>query len=159
MALIKCTECGSIISNKAIACVKCGCPISNTLAGSNNSCIINDIAYDFDQIKDLLLENPNNDTIKNDAISFVYNHIHGIQLFDAALLVETIINTGEIPKQYSREKLIPRKINDGLIHCPKCDSTNVVTGQRGYSVIWGFAGSNRTMNRCAKCGHKWEPKK
>lgn len=41
--------------------------------------------------------------------------------------------------------------------CPKCGSTAITTGQRGYSLITGFWGSNKTMNRCANCGHKWEP--
>ena len=29
MALIKCTECGHEVSDKASACPKCGCPIDN----------------------------------------------------------------------------------------------------------------------------------
>lgn len=45
------------------------------------------------------------------------------------------------------------------IHCPKCNSTNVTTGQRGYSFLTGFLGSNKTVNRCGNCGYKWEPGK
>ncbi|MCI8551370.1 MAG: hypothetical protein HFI68_12445 [Lachnospiraceae bacterium] len=41
--------------------------------------------------------------------------------------------------------------------CPNCGSTAITTGQRGYSVIYGFAGSSRTVNRCGNCGYKWEP--
>ena len=29
MAIIKCPECGNMVSDKAKACVHCGCPISN----------------------------------------------------------------------------------------------------------------------------------
>ena len=29
MALIKCEECGTEISNRAQQCVKCGCPVKN----------------------------------------------------------------------------------------------------------------------------------
>lgn len=29
MALIKCSECGKEISDKAITCIHCGCPINN----------------------------------------------------------------------------------------------------------------------------------
>lgn len=43
------------------------------------------------------------------------------------------------------------------ILCPKCGSSHISTGQRGYSLIWGFIGSNKTVNRCAKCGHSWKP--
>lgn len=45
------------------------------------------------------------------------------------------------------------------VRCPKCGSTQITTGQRGYSLITGFLGSNKTVNRCAKCGYKWEPKR
>lgn len=43
------------------------------------------------------------------------------------------------------------------IKCPKCGSTNITAGQRGYSLLTGFIGSGNTVNRCAKCGHKWKP--
>ncbi len=43
------------------------------------------------------------------------------------------------------------------LRCPGCGSTAVTTGQRGYSVLYGFAGSSRTVNRCGKCGYSWEP--
>lgn len=45
------------------------------------------------------------------------------------------------------------------IRCPKCNSTNITTGQRGYSFLTGFLGSNKTMNRCGNCGYKWTPGK
>lgn len=44
-----------------------------------------------------------------------------------------------------------------LPKCPKCGSTSISTGQRGYSLLTGFIGSSKTVNRCAKCGYKWEP--
>lgn len=43
--------------------------------------------------------------------------------------------------------------------CPKCGSTAITAGQKGYSLWTGFLGSNKTMNRCANCGHAWEPGK
>lgn len=43
------------------------------------------------------------------------------------------------------------------LRCPNCGSTAITTGQRGYSAIYGFAGSSRTVNRCGKCGYSWEP--
>ena len=48
--------------------------------------------------------------------------------------------------------------NSNTLSCPKCGSTAVSVGQRGYSLLTGFLGSNQTMNRCGKCGHKWKPK-
>lgn len=43
------------------------------------------------------------------------------------------------------------------LRCPKCGSTNVTTGSRGYSLLTGFIGSGKTVNRCGSCGHKWKP--
>lgn len=43
------------------------------------------------------------------------------------------------------------------IRCPKCGSTQITTGQKGYSLFSGFLGSNKTMNRCANCGYSWKP--
>ena len=44
------------------------------------------------------------------------------------------------------------------IRCPRCGSTQITTGQRGFSFWTGFIGANKTINRCAKCGHSWQPK-
>lgn len=33
----------------------------------------------------------------------------------------------------------------------------ITAGQRGYSLLTGFLGSNKTVNRCANCGHTWKP--
>ncbi len=48
--------------------------------------------------------------------------------------------------------------NSSVLKCPKCGSTAVTTGQRGYSLLTGFIGAGQTMNRCGKCGYKWKPK-
>lgn len=55
-------------------------------------------------------------------------------------------------KQQGREE-------KNLPKCPRCGSTSITAGQRGYSLIWGFIGSGNTVNRCSKCGHKWKPGK
>lgn len=44
------------------------------------------------------------------------------------------------------------------LKCPKCGSTNISTGARGVSFFWGFLGADKTVNRCAKCGHTWKPR-
>lgn len=46
---------------------------------------------------------------------------------------------------------------DQPIKCPICGSTAVTTTSRGYSLLTGFIGSNKTANRCGKCGHTWKP--
>lgn len=44
-----------------------------------------------------------------------------------------------------------------VVRCPRCGSTQITTGQRGYSLFSGFLGSNKTVNRCAACGYSWKP--
>lgn len=48
--------------------------------------------------------------------------------------------------------------NANLPKCPKCGSTSITTGQKGFTLLTGFLGSNKTVNRCSKCGHSWKPK-
>lgn len=47
--------------------------------------------------------------------------------------------------------------NNSQVKCPKCGSTSVTAGQKGYSLLTGFIGSGKTVNRCANCGHRWKP--
>lgn len=62
----------------------------------------------------------------------------------------------EFTDAYRREQE-QAKIERNTVKCPKCGSTAVVIGTRGYSMFTGFLGSGKTMNRCGKCGHKWYP--
>lgn len=43
------------------------------------------------------------------------------------------------------------------VRCPKCGSASITTGQKGFSLLTGFLGSNKTVNRCASCGYSWKP--
>ena len=55
------------------------------------------------------------------------------------------------------EFIVNHSIQDNLVHCPRCGSTQITTGQRGFSFWTGFIGANKTVNRCANCGHHWTP--
>ena len=60
------------------------------------------------------------------------------------------------------EYLAQRRVEEeakNTIRCPKCGSIQITTGQRGYSLLTGFLGSNKTVNRCANCGYSWKPGK
>ena len=43
------------------------------------------------------------------------------------------------------------------IKCPKCGSTQITAGKRGYKVTTGMIGSSTVLNTCMKCGHQWKP--
>ena len=76
-------------------------------------------------------------------------------LFDEDLYNERI---GLEKRQAEATSRMMHKEKLNTLTCPKCGSTAVTTGQRGYSVITGFFGSGQTVNRCGKCGYKWKPK-
>lgn len=63
----------------------------------------------------------------------------------------------ELPKQ-TNHNTQPHPTPKNILTCPKCGSTAVTTGQRGFSIITGFLGSSQTMNRCGNCGYKWKPR-
>lgn len=175
MALIKCPECGKEISNIANHCIHCGFPLNVATEERNainsklesNICIIDGTSYDLTELKYKLLQLPEGKLESEedkDALLKIQRdlcwRIDGFSIFASILLTNEIRATGKVPESFNAEQYAAKfKEDDGLIHCPKCDSTNITTGARGYSVVWGFVGSGKTVNRCAKCGHKWEPRK
>lgn len=159
MALIICEECGKEISNKSKYCIHCGCPIENS--PKENVCIINKREYDLTTLRDQILfkEPPERKNFSDMAMDLA-NDIDGLNWPGAIHLISEIKETGKVPEVFDSEKyLLKPKQDDSLVHCPKCNSTQITTGSRGYSLAWGFIGSGKTVNRCANCGHKWEPRK
>lgn len=63
----------------------------------------------------------------------------------------TKIETGIILDNHQTSK-------SNAIKCPRCSSTQITTSKRGFSLMTGFIGANKTINRCARCGHTWKPK-
>lgn len=71
-------------------------------------------------------------------------------------IIEYNLKMSQFRAQLQQQKSsTPQKSN--TVRCPKCGSTNITAGQRGYSLLTGFIGSGSTVNRCASCGHKWKP--
>lgn len=158
MALTNCPECGREISDRAKQCIHCGFPLEQV----NTVCVINGTVWDMAYVKELIDDLDRNDALGLSRLCDDLKEELDVEAITALYLICEIRDTGIIPKTYSDEyvrELVRKKEATQAETCPKCKSTNVVTGQRGYSMMWGFIGSNRTMNRCAKCGHKWEPRK
>lgn len=164
MALIKCPECGKEISDKSMTCTHCGFPLNEFFSekGSKSGwCRIDGIEYDLTDLKDYVLSKQRRAEVSLfDKSQELIKMIPDFSILAAANLMLEIEKNGEVPTSFnSRQYTIELKQDDDLVHCPRCDSTQIVTGQRGYSLMWGFLGSNKTMNRCASCGYKWEPRK
>lgn len=154
MALINCPECNREISNKASHCVYCGFPIRK----ENTICIIDGKAYDLGEIQKKILSIESGDEgSKYEIIKEIMKVVDGISMHTAACLVNVTIDNGRLPNEYGYSHAQNRINHD--VKCPKCGSKSITTGNRGYSLAWGFIGSGKTVNRCAKCGYKWEPKR
>lgn len=184
MALILCPECGNSISDKSKQCIHCGYPIDLILRQDDTTeyvCSIDGIEFDLSEIKEYIDERISEFGELNDNDIEELAHCLAIQITHVTEqtlnnLIRQIIQSGKIPDKYEtygykktiewakeRRELINNKnsnhIIDSKIHCPKCNSTQITTGSRGYSMVWGFIGAGKTVNRCAKCGHKWEPRR
>lgn len=64
MALIKCTECGKMFSDKASACPECGCPTEIVLKESNSPDIITKRAFPSQQATASIIEEVENARVK-----------------------------------------------------------------------------------------------
>lgn len=71
--------------------------------------------------------------------------------------IEYQLKMSQFKTQVQQQESIKNQQEKNQVRCPKCGSTNITAGQRGYSLLTGFIGSGNTVNRCAKCGYKWKP--
>lgn len=139
MPLIKCIDCGNMISDHSDICVHCGCPTKLSLNSTKET-----------------------DTRINEAI--VKSYLDDGNLVKAIKHVKDA--TGwELDKaknyviEYRDKKYVPKKKPepDNRVKCPKCGCPDIGVVNRGYSFWTGFLGSGKPVNVCKKCGYKWTP--
>lgn len=185
MALINCPECNHQISDKALSCPQCGFPLHLTQQHnatlSNTQKLIARLIFkkleNTDKIKAIkelrsLLDIGLQETV--DIVNTPYSVIiQDVTLETAKAMREELDKIGVIteieeyaseqvldsPKEQSIRKRLEERMDlrDGKIRCPHCGSLSITTGQRGFSILTGFLGSNKTVNRCGSCGHTWKP--
>lgn len=173
MSLIECPECKKEISSFAKSCPHCGFPLEN---------IETTHTYSITLYKMTMLNNCKIYTsaflskISKEVSTIVSDRIKETPCVIATGLTEC--NAKRIKTQlekygctvfidedngYIKKTISNKEIDDyymlseDTIRCPRCNSTAITTGNRGYSLVWGFIGSGKTVNRCGKCGHTWKP--
>ena len=154
--IIKCPECGKDVSDKIPACIHCGFPLEHS---GSNICEIYGKAYDLSKLLDII----NGEEIYQSSrlmktIRFL-DDICGLRVDDAKRLYKEIETTRKIPSSFTPNNCPYDTSAISTLRCPKCGSTAITTGARGISGFWGVIGASKTVNRCGKCGHTWEPKK
>lgn len=173
MALIKCPECGKEISDKSNQCIHCGYPLIIKNEQKIPNCIteIDGIQYDYADILNLINYKQYYDAY------FRMRKICKLSIKNNMNLLEYMIENYEAPDKYNiieytkkeeeecfkslskLENIKNQQQTTNIPKCPKCGSTAIAAGQRGYSLLTGFLGSNKTVCRCANCGHTWKPGK
>lgn len=170
MALINCPECNKQISDKAVACPNCGYPLEiiqrkNHKTNSSYILILTS-AYGCQlqvtkYVKDILNITLYEAKCLIDSIpKIIFNNINLEKANQIKKDLEFIGATCVIEEydELKNENEIVKKYKNSILACPHCGSPNISIGERGFSLISGFFGSNKTTNRCGNCGHSWQPK-
>lgn len=173
MAIINCPECGKQISSMSNACIHCGFPLK-----SNNEDYYDVIFNGFVDDKT---------RVRNQShASMKIRSLTGLSMIDSSLFLRgnnkitglTELNANKVKQYFEQCGCIidldisstkddinnvkveaSFKVDDSPLMCPRCKSTSVTTGKRGYSLLSGFVGSSKVVNRCGKCGYSWEPRR
>lgn len=160
----------------AVSCPHCGYPLDNKNEQPHNmlyDIIITELSDDCDKIKAIgiikgingtglaetkkLIETPNQVVFKG----MEYDSANSAKNALASCGVNTKIVTSDIKESNTEENkanITFKNYDINTIICPHCGSTAVTTGQKGFSLLTGFLGSNKTVNRCGKCGWTWQPR-
>ena len=168
--LIECPDCGKQVSRRAQACIHCGCPMDVVVEAApkqyygvkelSRKLIVGTPSTFISRVWVL---NKQETKVKDTTILAC-----GISKDRAELLLDYFTahgGTGELvlDTQCTQENKLVTRYLDATINpnapvvCPRCHSTEVRIGQRGYNVVSGFVGSSKTTNRCGKCGYTWSP--
>lgn len=117
MALIKCSECGKEISDKATACIQCGCPITNRdndkiikkaeddftkdarlFAYKNNEFYVEEYVCYHNKLRDL--ENKINKKVKLDEVEIYHKKYYKLMTtFLGEILISTMLNDYDFKKR------------------------------------------------------------
>lgn len=182
MSIIKCCECGHDVSTFAESCPHCGCPVS---ISSNRSTPYDNEQENKVKKYDVVLNQVGSDRLKivrfireansidlEASFNLVENLpstiIQGVSKDTANAVISKLGAIGGVAEavesqntnRATEDRLITESYlftKDKPLVCHRCGSSAVTIGTRGYSLVWGFIGSNKTVNRCGRCGYTWKP--
>ena len=162
MSLLKCVECGGMVSSKAAACPHCGCPVELI---NGTRCIVNGTEYDLTQILELS-KRGHVGPPRGEAMQIMANDM-GLTDDDRWELWEVICQTGKIPAEFNSGDLAENMLaaagidtTVGQPQCPACKSTDLtkvsVTSRAIDGLVFGrLSVEGRAQFRCNKCGYQF----
>lgn len=140
--------------HKVTYCPICGCV---DLSGKENECAYCNVSLEstdeyFDELCSQL-ESPDKEAVE-EYIRQLYVYFN--DRFDENIMShrEKDENVSEQVAYY--EDLIINEDDGEDCICPECNSRNIQTINRGYSLFFGFLGSGSPRNVCQNCGYKWK---
>lgn len=145
MSMIKCIECGNMISDKSKVCIHCGCPTSESINQNATN------GLDESIIKNYLI---NDDGIH--ATTYVSETLN-ISIGDALAYIKEY-------KQKNAEVLNAMKQNmnqnKNIPKCPTCGSTKIekisASAKLGGAMMFGVLSKTaKSQFKCKSCGYKW----
>lgn len=163
MALINCPECNNKISTFAEVCPNCGYPIKIEL---HNKEAKYNLIYQYADERVVGVFQEILKISAEEEFDIAFNHPCFIKkdicYSDANSLKSSLESRGMHiaivrSDECADEAAILKKYDTEPVRCPKCKSTDFSTGARGFSMLTGFVGAGKTVNRCAKCGYTWKP--
>jgi hypothetical protein len=173
MALIQCPECGENVSSTSNVCIHCGFELSGyikenvyyDLVLKSEKVLISNWVGPLSLMRDTckvpeyqainLLETPGSTLLKGLTWKTAQHMVFLFGKDDCE--VEPVATEDEYRWPFNDKFDAAYDRVFGPVRCPRCHSEQVTTGKRGFSMITGFIGSGATVNRCAKCGHRWKP--
>ena len=159
---------------EASICNKCGykglAPVGTTKCFCGGDMIKFDVTKDEyvkmsdDEINQIVEQMGIKPLISRDDARTIYYATKSTEIIDAMIelkqkdIIEYGLKLSQFDAQVRQQVAELRQSSQAnAVKCPRCGSTAVTAGRRGYSLISGFIGAGKTVNRCAKCGHKWKP--
>ena len=177
MALMHCPECGKEISVRAPQCIHCGYPLHESSNGSSSNSaptqnakfyrVVLTAVDEQNKIPMIVLIRKTTPYSLKEATAAVETLpsvlIGGLAMHQAQqikqsieqLQSQAIIEPDMAAIEPNRD--FAAKSDRNIVKCPRCGSTSITTGMRGWKLTIGFLGSSKTVNRCAKCGYTWTP--
>ena len=141
MALIICPVCGGTVSDKATVCFHCGCLLHS---GATHKSLT------LARIPKLNVFAPRAGAALPHGVHFCTSCGMSVAASSAPALAQPAQPQQAPVRQIAPVPPSPKQKESEVLKCPSCGYTLVTTGERGYSIKWGFLGANSTINRCGK---------
>lgn len=138
-----CTVCGSKSIGALEHCPVCGVPVGKSCRIIEDISVLNSISV--------------NDYFTITSISANAEFLEAMIALKEKDIIEYELKMSQFRNQAQQIEQTKPKTKEKPITCPKCGSTSIISGTRGFTFTTGFFGSGNYRKVCENCGYKWKP--